>query len=568
MSSSRNSSVSSSRSNSKSLSRQTKGKSIMKKAYEKLTGGSEGNYSDIEQAGPSGINPIEPNVSIENWDVEGDEIQRQESDSDSENVVRAERGRVRRREGRDNDSFSGHESPSSRNKHLAYTRANPLGKILLDMAADNLALQQRTGLTESNLNAADLCTAFFNQIELERQHVRKELKRVSELTEQRILTREFESLCVQENENMPKYFSVRSKLISNANKIEAMRIFPIKNKFSGHSGNDSLPLHEFFSLMEAAQIQMRLTEKEFLHMLLMCTSHRAHELIQQWVDQGESIGNIYFNLSLQYDKRISPEAAKIKLSNLMAPKNTDLPKHLSTIMNLADRASYSLPQGPTRKSYYDYEAIQALIRSLPPVSRNLCSNLYHQLSGKARRALTFMELSRPLTNMRFTIDQDIKQNGAAVVNNNKSSYNSGSKKKKGGNKNYSTYAINVDGTGNQGTSQGSTAVVYHNSVQNTGTVTGNGNGRGNNSAPNKGKFNKKGNEQGKVRRYCSLCGKTSHTAVDGCRNMVDDSGAIINIQPAQSTCNICPSSITPRLHHPSYLCPYRSTGPFRHHTNK
>ena len=72
-----------------------------------------------------------------------------------------------------------------------------------------------------------------------------------------------------------------------------MRIFPLKNKFSGNTGSDSLPIHEFFSLMEAAQIQMRLTEKEFLHMLLMCTSHRAHELIQQWVDQGESIGNIY-----------------------------------------------------------------------------------------------------------------------------------------------------------------------------------------------------------------------------------------------------------------------------------
>ena len=182
--------------------------------------------------------------------------------------------------------------------------------------------------------------------------------------------------------------------------------------------------------MEAAQNQMRLTEKEFLHMLLMCTSHRAHELIQQWADQGESIGNIYFNLPLQYDKRLSPEAAKIKLSNLMAPKNTDLPKHLSLIMHLADRASYSLPQGPTRKSYYDYEAIQALIRSLPPVSRNLCSNLYQQLSGKARRSLTFMELSRPLTNMRFSIDQDIRENGAAVVKSNKPSYSSGSKNKK------------------------------------------------------------------------------------------------------------------------------------------
>ena len=567
MSSSRNSSISSNRSNSKSLSRQTKGKSIMKKAYEKITGASEDNYSDNEQAGPSGTNPLEPKISIENWEMEDN--QRQDSDTDSESVAKAERGRARKKRGRDSESSSEIESNSARTKNIAFTRANPLGKVLLDIAADNLALQRRTGLTESNLNAADLCEAFVQQLRLERQHVREELQRVTELTERKILNKEFESLCSQEVENMPKYFSSRSKLTSNANKIEALRIFPVKNKFSGNTGGDSLQLHEFLSLMEAAQNQMRLTQKEFIHMLLMCTSHRAHELIQQWADQEESLSNIYFNLTLQYDRRVTPEAAKIKLSNLMAPKNTDLAKHLSLIMHLADRASYSLPQGPTRKSYYNYEAIQALLRSLPPVSRNLCSNLYHQLSSKAGRSLSFMEISRPLTNMRFSIDQDIRDNGAAIMKNSKPSYSSGSKNKRKGNKSYNTYTVSSNNTGTQGTNQSTTPVVYQNTVQHTGTVSGTGQGRGNNSTPNKGHFTKKGNAQGnKTRKYCSLCGKTNHTAVDGCRNMRDDSGTVINIQPAQSTCTVCPPNITPRLCHPNFLCPYRPNGPFHNRTNK
>jgi hypothetical protein len=210
--------------------------------------------------------------------------QRQDSDTDSESVAKAERGIARKKRGRDSESSSEIESNSARTKNLAFTRANPLGKVLLDIAADNLALQQRTGLTESNLNAADLCEAFVQQLRLERQHVREELQRVTELTERKILNKEFESLCSQEVENMPKYFSARSKLTSNANKIEALRIFPVKNKFSGNTGGDSLQLHEFLSLMEAAQDQMRLTKQEFVHMLLMCTSHRAHELIQQWAE--------------------------------------------------------------------------------------------------------------------------------------------------------------------------------------------------------------------------------------------------------------------------------------------
>ncbi len=39
-------------------------------------------------------------------------------------------------------------------------------------------------------------------------------------------------------------------------------------------------------------------------------------------------------------------------------------------------------------------------------------------------------------------------------------------------------------------------------------------------------------------------------------NMKDNAGQIVEIQPAQSTCNLCPATVSPRLNHPPYLCTF------------
>jgi len=400
-------------------------------------------------------------------ELEGDQ------NSDNEQIAPIERGRARNREGAmSSASGSSASGPNAAQaKYLAYTQANPLGRILLNMASDNLALQERAGITESSVNAGELCSAFFHQMEMERKMVQKELTKVAEKTEERIMSREFDALCVNGVENMPPYFSKRPKLISNAARVEATRIFPVKKQFSGNSNNE-----------------------------------------------------------------------------------------------------ITIPQGATRNAYYNNEAIQALIRSLPPTSRTTCSNLFHTLSAKARRAITFMELSRPLNTLRHTIDLDIKQNGANVVNNN--SKTSSSKSKKGYKKNYSSYSVDTvleDKTVQQDKqrqvqgSQGNQAAVYQANAHQDKAAKGNSGFRGNSgnkrqhgsNNQSKGASNNSG-----TRRYCSLCGKTNHTAAQGCRNMKDNSGQIIEIQPAQSTCNVCPATVIPRLNHPPYLCPFRPTGPF------
>jgi hypothetical protein len=309
-------------------------------------------------------------------------------------------------------------------------------------------------------------------------------------------------------------------------------------------------------------------------MLLLCTSGRANELILQWTSQGSSVSEIYFNLSLHFDKRISTEQARQKLITLMAPRSTDLATHISHVMSLAQRASCAIPPGSSRTSYFNNEAINGLMRSLPPASRAQCSNIFHTLSAKARRAITFSELCRPLITLRDTIDQDIKANGVGSDPNTSES-NSYSKNKQGGsNKNYSSFVVetvqesishplydydtkpcnctphvymtdtNVAPKGGQYKSgQRQTNKGNRNSAQ--------GNGRPRYNNPNK---------FGTPSRYCSLCGLTTHTAAQGCRNMRDDYDAIVDVQPTQSTCSVCPPSVQPRLNHPSVICPYRIGG--------
>ena len=488
---------------------------------------------------------------------------------------------------------------------IAFTKSNPLGQVLLGLLEDNLRLQEKAGITESSVSAVALCNAFHKQIEEDKLKMRLELKRATEQTEKRILTSEINSLSTMDEELVPS-FSKTPKLRTNSDNVVASRLFPTRNKFSGNFGGDSPSLQEFFASLRTAQGQMALTEKEFCKMLLNCTSGKAHELCQTWIDSGENAKSIFFNLSLQFDRRISPEQARLKLTNLMAPKSTDIAKHISTIMSLAQRAACALPPGNTRSAYFNNEAVNCLIRSLPPTSKNTASNMFHQLSAKAKRAITFNELARPLINIRDTIDQDIHANGAggSVINTKgqaqkiKRTYGKGTTYSinvpeevvefrppeyqnsqrntkphwHGKNKANQVSQVNYHGQmvnqinasrpqGNQGNYQGP---PQGNQSNYQGPRQGNGNNyyQGNQNGPRQTGARPKqnfGNPRGKA--YCSLCGLKNHTAANGCRNMKDDLGKILNVQPSQSYCSACPPNVTPRLNHPQVLCPFRVGGP-------
>ena len=135
-------------------------------------------------------------------------------------------------------------------------------------------------------------------------NVRLAVQESAKDTENRILVRELDAVSVTNEDTVPPYFSSRPKLISSQSNVEAMRLFPTRVKFSGGQTPDSLSVQEFFANLKSAQESMRLTESEFLKMMLLCTSGRAHDLVSNWVTEGNDCKTIFFNLSLQFDRRV------------------------------------------------------------------------------------------------------------------------------------------------------------------------------------------------------------------------------------------------------------------------
>ncbi len=88
------------------------------------------------------------------------------------------------------------------------------------------------------------------------------------------MVRELDSMSINNEDNLPTYFSLKPKLINSHANVEAMKLFPTKSKFSGSSSPDSLTIQEFFANLKTAQESMRLTESEFMKMVLLSLINR------------------------------------------------------------------------------------------------------------------------------------------------------------------------------------------------------------------------------------------------------------------------------------------------------
>jgi hypothetical protein len=133
-----------------------------------------------------------------------------------------------------------------------------------------------------------------------------------------------------------------------------------------------------------------------------------------WINNGCSAERIYTGLLIHFNKRPSPEDAKMKLYTYRASKNEDLAKAQGRIELLVRTESKAVPAGASRVAYIDLEGYQALSRALPEWSSIQVSNLYKQLSAKGGRNLAFNELDQALHALRANINLDIAQNGVEV----------------------------------------------------------------------------------------------------------------------------------------------------------
>jgi len=485
----------------------------------------------------------------------------------------------------DDDDHESNEGPS---RYVTSTQNHPMGRILLGLLNENTRLAKKGNIKSMELNIDDLARDFCEAMRLINDSTHRSVMQATAGIETRLLNKELNAHTVNMRIEPPTYFSSRPKIRDLHHKAEVMRIFPLRNKFTGSMQDSSMDIVEYLGLMRDAQEECRLSEKEFKSMLMASTTGKPHALIREWLANDEDIPTIYHNLIIHYDKRIAPEEAKAELSMYKAPRNSNLAKVETHLMSLANRASSMLPAGPSRTAFYNMEVIHALIRGLPPASSSLVQMKYNELSARQGRAATVAELSRALHSIRHAIDKDIKANGhirtLGPMNPRTGIIKAKDLSRRGAYKYKTSYVLtqpvshspvnnrypdrdttfrsNREGTyraPSRGRSQ-STSRRFPNTRQSLQSGM-NHSKPGNFSQRNSSNFQRSQSGARPPHRYCSLCGKKDHVAAQGCPYIIDNAGTTVKIMPTLGTCQACPAKIVPRLNHPSQLCPYRAGGP-------
>ena len=444
--------------------------------------------------------------------------------------------------------------------YINFTERDPMGRAMLNLARDNLRLMEKVGVTESSVNLRQICRDFYNaqkgRENLEEQLYNKSVEKI----EQNMLNRDLSAHKINQSFPPPTNFSPTPTLFSLAQRNETRKQFPTGSaRFTGNKG-DPMGIVEFLSMASHAQETCGLSEPEFLEYLKNSTTGKPHLLIMNWIANGESADSIFHLLGMHFDDRLSPPEARAALYAYKFAKTTRYTNGISHILDLAARVASQIPAGESRTTLYNMEAIQGILRALPPASASQAQNVYSTLSARLGRNCSVSEFTRNLNIYRHTIENDIKANGVGgnATSDSKNSrppfYGKGKKGGKSGTNQVASYSMSGHAN-SQGSSQ---AGQNHNSQHKA-------NGQNKGGYPNnKGSNSKKGGNRNfgaPLLPYCSLCGKVDHTAVGGCPYMVSDNGTPKKIFPTKDTCNACPAYVTPRLNHPAVYCPFRPMGP-------
>jgi len=460
---------------------------------------------------------------------------------------------------RDSDTDSEVEDLTERpSEYVRFTKNHPLGQFLLTVVADNMDLHKKIKSKSTKINIDTLCETFYRSINQNEENIDMKIRDGKAEIKQDIIDQELTSHTINREIRAPTNFSRRELSADEWN--AALRQFPTRTKFSGSTNDEhkgGMSVTEYLGEMTDTQKRVNLSRDDFEMMMKKTTTGRAHAILTDYLTTGESIESIYHLFMLNFDRRLTPTEAKTQLNNFKAQKNHNLARVTTQIGQLAVRANSILPEGESRNHSYNLDCAQALMRALPSASSNLVSNTYHHLTAQRGRAATFVELTRKLDIYMDSIDSDIKKNGmepkARGKFNNKAQGRSGS-----GNSPYTAYGMDQMGAKRE-------AMGYENPQHFTYGVSANPkpnpnfNKGGNNNSRRK-RFEKKYPNNGNTqRKSCSLCGQYTHK-FDACPNMITDMGKRVPVVPSQDTCQRCPPSVNPRLHHNTAICPFRKGG--------
>jgi len=365
----------------------------------------------------------------------------------------------------------------------------------------------------------------------------------------------------------PVKYSDSNVLTSALSRYNAIRVFPTRNKFNGTENNNGMNIHEFLSLMGSAQKQMNLSREEFLEFLLMCTTGKPHVLIRDWTENGNNIESIYYNLFVHYDMRMSPETARNKLFAYKAHKSSSLSKVTSEIMQLALRSACVHPLGIARTAAYNNDAVQALIKSLPPKSSDIVSNKYYTLTSKLGRICTFVELSRALQIHSHVINSDINLKGFSPVPPQKGFHKNGQTHlnvyyQSTSHDDYDEEDVHNDQDHTEDDDQELNLNENVPYIENDQDVV-EGHFEDENSQNDDHEYNEESvhdtdKHLNEDQASCDQCGSEDHPDENSCPNIQDDWGNIVLIAPKyiMEICKNCPD-----LKHCLLYCPFRESGP-------
>jgi len=436
--------------------------------------------------------------------------------------------------------------------NLEYIQSQPVAGLILELLTKITKHDAALGIAEADMTVDTIAAAFRKQAAVNEAQRQRDIQESTDIVKKDLLDCELQSYSMNQEFAVPSLFGDHPTLTTAQRKKDVILNFPPRHKFTGtggKEGNPAMTLEEFLGAMNRAQEDMQLSRKEFHDQLVNCSTGKAHSLLVDWIDNGENTDSIYHLLAVNFDKRVTPEQAKQQLRDFKVTRDMTMAKLEGTLTQLSSRAVATLPPGESRKTLQNIEAIQALTRSLPAASQNLATTQFSVLSSKLKRAATFQELMKGLNVYRSTIDADIKANGMDL----KKKEGKPAGKGKGGNNNankpraqFGAFAVD--------------ASIDASSFQ-EGKQKGNGETK-KKGGGKKNDGNGKGKNDGNPKPYCSLCGQTNHTAVQGCRIMKDNDGNPVRVDPVQQTCPDCPAHVSPRLNHPAKLCPWRPSGPW------
>ena len=403
---------------------------------------------------------------------------------------------------------------------------------------------------ETPINLNDMTEAFNHNLTLKEDTIKSLIEKSQKELKNDLYKKNLSFHLLNPRFKPPTRFSETTVLHLASKASEALKLFPnnTKSKFSGRK-DEPPTLSEFLFTINYAQDRLNLAESEFKQKFLTSLTGPAHETVRNLVEQGDTIPALYHHLTHVYDNSLDPLKSKSELSNLKIPKTWDLFTAQNKILELATAAARLFKENQ-RKTITNTEACQTLIRALPPTSSRLVRTQFNQFMTDQTDDSTeplFIDFIRYLHRFQDEINEDIKKNGDGPDYRSRYRDNRDSKDRRYP-LHYDKYPgsrpLRVQTTYANKTASPPYINRYNPYPRNTVAVNQLNTGS-NAGTPIINKYMNK--------LYCSLCGKTTHTAADGCY-AIKKNGVVVPCSPTQIPCHICEKVLKKKLFHPPALC--------------